>query len=42
MVIIQWMNDPGNELNFIAQMLREDPKNYHAWQYRQWVLSTFK
>ena len=22
-------------------MLEEDAKNYHAWQYRQWLLKTF-
>ncbi|KAG0267848.1 CAAX geranylgeranyltransferase alpha subunit [Actinomortierella ambigua] len=29
------------ELDFIAEALREDSKNYHAWSYRQWVLRHF-
>ncbi|KAF9213899.1 CAAX geranylgeranyltransferase alpha subunit [Podila verticillata] len=29
------------ELAFIAAALAEDSKNYHAWSYRQWVLSHF-
>ncbi|KAF9425381.1 CAAX geranylgeranyltransferase alpha subunit [Entomortierella beljakovae] len=29
------------ELTFIASSLAEDSKNYHAWSYRQWVLSHF-
>ncbi|KAG0357992.1 hypothetical protein BC939DRAFT_411086 [Gamsiella multidivaricata] len=29
------------ELDFIAASLTEDSKNYHAWGYRQWVLSHF-
>ncbi|KAF9934201.1 CAAX geranylgeranyltransferase alpha subunit [Linnemannia zychae] len=29
------------ELDFIAESLRDDSKNYHAWSYRQWVLGHF-
>jgi protein farnesyltransferase/geranylgeranyltransferase type-1 subunit alpha len=30
------------ELEFVAQGLKEvDPKNYHTWAYRQWILSNF-
>ncbi|KAG0000278.1 CAAX geranylgeranyltransferase alpha subunit [Modicella reniformis] len=29
------------ELDFIASALADDAKNYHAWSYRQWVLSYF-
>ncbi|KAF9402834.1 CAAX geranylgeranyltransferase alpha subunit [Podila epigama] len=29
------------ELDFIASAVAEDSKNYHAWSYRQWVLSHF-
>ncbi|MDK3206030.1 hypothetical protein QMQ04_29305, partial [Escherichia coli] len=35
------LNDPLGELEFIASILEMDSKNYHAWQYRQWVLTTF-
>jgi protein farnesyltransferase/geranylgeranyltransferase type-1 subunit alpha len=30
------------EIDLTEKMLTRDPKNYHAWQHRQWVLSTFK
>lgn len=36
------LNDPSGELEFIASILEMDSKNYHAWQYRQWVLTTFR
>ncbi|KAG0215491.1 CAAX geranylgeranyltransferase alpha subunit [Mortierella sp. NVP41] len=29
------------ELEFIAEALEDDTKNYHAWSYRQWVLAHF-
>lgn len=28
------------ELDYIAHVLEEDAKNYHAWSYRQWILMT--
>lgn len=30
-----------SELEFIAESLKDDTKNYHAWSYRQWVLAHF-
>ncbi|KAG0209144.1 CAAX geranylgeranyltransferase alpha subunit [Mortierella sp. GBA30] len=30
-----------SELACIAEALVDEPKNYHAWSYRQWVLSHF-
>lgn len=30
------------ELDLTEKILQTDSKNYHAWQHRQWVLSTFK
>ena len=30
--------NPGDELAYIDQVVEEDPKNYHAWSHRQWVL----
>jgi len=27
-----------SELEYIAEVLQEDSKNYHAWSYRQWIL----
>jgi len=41
-VLVEWLNDPGNELRFTELILAQDQKNYHAWQHRQWVLGTFK
>ena len=35
------MNDPSEELQFTQQILNKDSKNYHAWQYRQWVIKKF-
>lgn len=32
---------PLNELGFLAQVLAEDPKNYHVWSYRQWLVRHF-
>ena len=29
-----------SELDYIAEVLQEDSKNYHAWSYRQWLLMT--
>lgn len=28
-------------MKFIAEIIHADSKNYHAWQYRQWVLKTY-
>jgi len=35
------LGDPSKELDFIAEMLEKDSKNYHAWSYRQWVIKTY-
>lgn len=34
-------NDSSAELDFTALLLDDDPKNYHAWQYRCDLLATF-
>lgn len=36
------LDDPSNELEFTADILDMDSKNYHAWQYRQWVLTAYR
>ena len=41
-IIVQWLNDCSNELDFTREMLRIDGKNYHCWQHRQLVLNHFK
>jgi len=28
------------EMEYVADVLAEDSKNYHAWSHRQWILST--
>ena len=33
-VIVDWLRDPSQELDFTAQILKEDAKNYHTWQHR--------
>lgn len=40
--IVEMLNDPSGELEFTADILDMDSKNYHAWQYRQWVLTAFR
>lgn len=30
--------NPGDELAYVDQVVEEDPKNYHAWSHRQWLL----
>lgn len=37
-VLVEWLRDPSQELEFIADILTQDAKNYHAWQHRQWVI----
>ena len=39
--IVEWLNDPAEELALTEAVLAEDAKNYHAWQYRQWIIATF-
>lgn len=38
-------HEPGchdKHTQFVANVLEEDSKNYHAWSHRQWVLATYK
>lgn len=41
-IIVEWLQDPSEELSFIETVLCKDAKNYHAWQHRQWCIQTFK
>ena len=34
-MMVEWMNDPSMELEFLKEVLYNDPKNYHAWKHRQ-------
>lgn len=40
-LLVNILRDPAPELEFIAQGLQVDEKNYHTWAYRQWVLAHF-
>lgn len=40
-MIVDWLKDPSEELQFTADILQLDAKNYHAWQHRQWVIREF-
>lgn len=40
-LLIEQIQEPGDELNFIKTILDIDSKNYHTWAYRQWILAHF-
>jgi protein farnesyltransferase/geranylgeranyltransferase type-1 subunit alpha len=40
-LLVQQTRNPGPELEFIANSLQNDMKNYHTWSYRQWILAYF-
>jgi protein farnesyltransferase/geranylgeranyltransferase type-1 subunit alpha len=40
-MLVDWLNDGHQELDFTSSILRPDTKNYHAWQHRQWVIKRF-
>lgn len=40
--LVEWCEDPSQELVLTARVLSEDAKNYHAWQHRQWVIQVSK
>lgn len=33
-MLVEWTKDPSKELEFTDDILRDDSKNYHAWQHR--------
>lgn len=37
-VIVEWLGDPKEELEFTARILKGDAKNYHAWQHRYAII----
>lgn len=41
-VLVEWLEDPSQELFLTEAVLAQDAKNYHAWQHRQWAIKTFK
>ncbi|KAG8803540.1 CAAX geranylgeranyltransferase alpha subunit [Serendipita sp. 399] len=40
-LIMMKYKKPLPDLSFIAKVLTADVKNYHTWQYRQWLLTYF-
>ena len=40
-MIIEHSGFTSNELSFLADVIKNDSKNYHSWQYRQWLLKTY-
>lgn len=41
-LVIDRLNDPSGETEFIARMFEKDAKNYHVWSYRQWLVKRFR
>ncbi|KAF2405624.1 protein prenylyltransferase [Trichodelitschia bisporula] len=39
--IINALNNPDGETDFISKMFAKDAKNYHVWSYRQWLVKRF-
>lgn len=39
--IVEWLGDPSQERILTGNVLEDDGKNYHAWQHRQWAITTF-
>ena len=40
-MVIDKLDDPTGESEFIEQMFEKDAKNYHVWSYRQWLVKRF-
>ena len=41
-LVIDRLDDPSGETEFIARMFEKDAKNYHVWSYRQWLVKRFR
>lgn len=39
-MIVEKLGDFSEELQYTAEQIEEDSKNYHAWAHRQWVIQT--
>ena len=37
-MLVEWLQDAGTELEFTEKILRQDAKNYHAWQHRYFIV----
>lgn len=40
-LLVEILQEPDAELDFIKTILDIDSKNYHTWAYRQWLLAHF-
>jgi len=40
-VLIDNLNDPCDEMEFLKLIFEYDAKNYHTWAYRQWLMTRF-
>lgn len=40
-LVVDRLDSPDGETDFIAQMFEQDSKNYHVWCYRQWLVKRF-
>lgn len=40
-VIVDKLDDPCGEADFMEKMFDRDAKNYHVWSYRQWLVRRF-
>jgi len=40
-LLLTALREPVPELAFNEEVLKTDPKNYHTWSHRQWVLAHF-
>ncbi|KAL9095662.1 MAG: hypothetical protein Q9165_002094 [Trypethelium subeluteriae] len=39
--VVDRVDSPAGEAEFIARMFEKDAKNYHVWSYRQWLVRRF-
>ncbi|KAL0176398.1 hypothetical protein M9458_028728, partial [Cirrhinus mrigala] len=37
-MVVEWLNEPSDELQFVAEILSQDAKNYHAYRSRSGVV----
>jgi len=40
-VLVDALNDPCEEMEFLKEVFACDAKNYHTWAYRQWLMNRF-
>ena len=40
--IVDRVDSPDGEAEFIGRMFEKDAKNYHVWSYRQWLVRRFE